>query len=485
MAGNEKWITPTMKQMFVVLGISLNMSGMGAILGFPAVLLPQLRAPGSQITVDSVSGSWIASIVGLSLLAGNLMVPTLMGKFGRKIASLISCTNILVCWIWLVLATDVTSILIARALQGLSLGINLSLSPIMVGEFTSPSNRGMFSSIMASSITAMTLLVHVAGSYLAWQTASLICAAISFTSLAVLLFSPESPSWLADKGRFEDSRQSYRWLRGDAENEELEKMLEARTVRDENTHRNNIFSYIKKAFSRREFNKPVLIMIHLYMLSLWSGMALLVVYTVDTIHAIVGNDVDVALHITILDVQRTISTIFGLIIIKKLKRRTVLSVTVGLNFATLVSIAAYTYIKANTSLPFDHPAIGLTLLHIHMCSMSTGALPMPIIISGELFPLEFRSLAGGISAIAFSVNYFLTSKTVMLLYNSIGIYGTYALYAAVTFYCLVVILIFLPETKDRTLQDIEEEFRGTPRVKSAEDNAAAIPLNASHKDDEV
>ncbi|KAL0859385.1 hypothetical protein ABMA27_010576 [Loxostege sticticalis] len=470
-------------QLFVVMGISLNMASLGAVMGFTAILLPQLRAPDSMVKVDNVSGSWIASIVGLSLIVGNLMVPTLMGKFGRKVASLISCSIILVFWLCIALATSVTVILIARAFQGLSMGINLSLSPIMIGELTSPSNRGIFSSIMTSSITAATLMVHIVGSYVAWETTAIICAFVSFISLAILVFSPESPSWLADKGKFEESRKSFRWLRGEAEDEELELMLEARKVREEivkTTKQDyNIINYIKEAFSRREFYKPVFIMIHLYTLSLWTGMAFLIVYTVDIIKAIVGEDADVALHITVLDIQRMISTIIGLIVIKKIKRRTVLFVTVGINFAALVLIAAYTFVRAKTVLPFDHPAIGIILLHIHMFSVTTGALPLPIIISGELFPLEYRSLAGGISAIAFSLNYFLTSKTVLVLLNSMGLYGAYTLYAAVTLYCVVVIWIMLPETKDRTLQDIEDEFRGKPKLKS--DDNVSMPLTVNGK----
>lgn len=363
------------------------------------------------------------------------------------------------------------------------MGINLSLSPIMIGELTSPSNRGIFSSIMTSSITAATLMVHIVGSYVAWETTAIICAFVSFISLSILVFSPESPSWLADKGKFEESRKSFRWLRGEAEDEELEQMLEARKVREEivkTTKQDyNIINYIKEAFSRREFYKPVFIMIHLYTLSLWTGMAFLIVYTVDIIKAIVGEDADVALHITVLDIQRMISTIIGLIVIKKIKRRTVLFVTVGINFAALVLIAAYTFVRAKTVLPFDHPAIGIILLHIHMFSVTTGALPLPIIISGELFPLEFRSLAGGISAIAFSLNYFLTSKTVLVLLNSMGLYGAYTLYAAVTLYCVVVIWIMLPETKDRTLQDIEDEFRGKPKLKS--DDNVSMPLTVNGK----
>lgn len=163
-----------------------------------------------------------------------------------------------------------------------------------------------------------------------------------------------------------------------------------------------------------------------------------------------------------LDIQRIISNSIAVFVIRKVKRRTMLLLTVGINLCAFLSLAGYTYCKGRNLLPFDHPAIGITLIHIHMFSIATGTVPLPFIIAGEVFPLEYRSLAGGISVLFLSLNLFITVKTVPILFKTIGIYGAYVLYASVVGYCLVVSLLFLPETKDRTLQEIEDEFRGRP-----------------------
>ncbi|KAL4712462.1 hypothetical protein ACJJTC_007478 [Scirpophaga incertulas] len=84
-------------------------------------------------------------------------------------------------------------------------------------------------------------------------------------------------------------------------------------------------------------------------------------------------------------------------------------------------------------LPYDHPAIGLMLIHIHMFSIATGTVPLPYIIAGEYSH-----------------------------WNTVAWLEASAYFSSVVGYCLTVAGIFLPETKDRTLQDIEDEFRGRP-----------------------
>lgn len=348
-----------------------------------------------------------------------------------------------------------------------------SLGPVLVGEYTSPNNRGAFLTTISLTIATGVLTVHTMGSYLTWQTTALVCAFIAFADLLIVIYSPESPSFLADQGRYDDCKRVFRWLRGDGEEEELERMIEASVIVREAKADANIsesfikkvrtgFSYFGETIKKREFYKPIFIMIHIYTLGQWAGANILAAYTVDIFHNVIGTDIDVALMIITLDAQRIVSNACAVYVIKKVKRRTMLFITVGINLFAFLATAGYTYGKGHNMLPFDHPVIGVALIHIHMFSIATGTVPLPFIIAGELFPLEYRSLAGGISVLFLSSNLFITVKTVPLLFKTIGIHGAYCLYAGVVAYCLIIAWKFLPETKDRTLQDIEDEFRGRP-----------------------
>ncbi|XP_052753042.1 facilitated trehalose transporter Tret1-2 homolog [Galleria mellonella] len=473
MAKKCEWNTPFKKQCFVTIGVCLNMSGHGLVMGFAAILLPQLRKPDSIIPIDESSGSWIASILGFALVAGNFIAPTIMAKYGRRTANLVSIVPMLVGWFCIIIATSIPLLLFARFLQGISMGMSATLGPVLIGEYTSPNNRGAFLTSISLTIAIGVLTVHSLGSYLPWQTAALVCAFIVFIDLLIVIYSPESPSWLSDQGRYEDCRKVFRWLRGDGEEEELKEMIEASVILRESKDEANLsesflkkmkagVAYFNNTVLKKEFYKPIFIMMHVYTLGQWAGANILAAYTTDIFQNVVGDGTNIPLMIITLDIQRIISNSCAVYVIKKIKRRTMLFITVGINLFAFLSIAGYTYCKAQHLLPFDHPAIGILLIHIHMFSIATGTVPLPFIIAGELFPLEYRSLAGGISVLFLSSNLFITVKTVPILFKSVGIYGAYLLYFAVVGYCLVIAGLFLPETKDRTLQDIENEFRGRP-----------------------
>ncbi|XP_053619070.1 facilitated trehalose transporter Tret1-like isoform X2 [Plodia interpunctella] len=451
------------------------MSQHGLVMGFTAILLPQLRRRDSPIPIGESAGSWIASILGFALIGGNFIAPTIMAKFGRRTANLVSVVPALVGWFCILLAPNIVVLLVARVLQGISMGMSATLSPILIGEYTSPNNRGAFLTIISLSIAIGVLTVHSMGSYLSWQTTALICAFITFTDLLIIINSPESPSWLADQGRYDDCKRVFRWLRGDGEEEELKEMIEATIVVREARESVNIsqtfsqtvktkIAYFGSTLKKKEFLKPIFIMIHIYTLSQWAGANLLAAYSIDIFTHVIGSDANVPLMVITLDVQRIISNSCAIFVIKKVKRRMMLFITVAINIIAFLSIALYTYAKTNNMLPWflNYAAVGIFLIHLHMFSIATGTVPLPFIIAGELFPLEYRSIAGGISVFFLSANLFITVKTAPHLFATLGIYGAYCVYAAVIVYCLVVAGISLPETKDRTLQDIEDEFRGRP-----------------------
>uniref|UniRef100_A0A2A4KAY2 Major facilitator superfamily (MFS) profile domain-containing protein n=1 Tax=Heliothis virescens TaxID=7102 RepID=A0A2A4KAY2_HELVI len=469
------WITPFKKQCFVTLGVCLNMAAHGLVMGFNAILLPQLRKPDSIIPIDDSSGSWIASIIGFALVAGNFIVPPVMANYGRRTANLISVMPLIVGWFAIIMAKSIPVLLVARFMQGMAMGMSASLGPVLIGEYTSPHNRGAFLTLISLCIATGVLTVHTMGSYLHWQTTALVCACIAFVDLVIIIYSPESPSWLADQGRYEDCKRVFRWLRSEEEEEELQKMIEASTIVRESKAEANISQsfgkriqsgivYLSATFKKKEFYKPIFIMMHIYTLGQWAGANILAAYTLDIFHHVIGTDVNIALLVITLDAQRIVSNAVAVLVIKKINRRTMLFATVSVNLFAFLLTAAYTYCKGQGMLPpfLNNPIIGVALVHLHMFTIATGTVPLPFIIAGEVFPLEYRSLAGGISVLFLSSNLFITVKTVPFFFGTLGIHGAYCIYAAVVGYCLVIAYFFLPETKDRTLQDIENEFRGRP-----------------------
>ncbi|VVC89481.1 unnamed protein product [Leptidea sinapis] len=436
-----------------------------------------------------------AAILGFALVAGNFIVPTIMAKYGRRTANIVSIVTMIVGWFCIVTATNITALLVARFLQGSAMGMTASLGPVLIGEYTSPQNRGAFLATISLSVSIGVLFVHTLGSCLHWQVAGLVCACLMFFDLLIVLYSPETPSWLSDQGRYEESEKVFRWLRGDNDNEdeELKRMIESSMITKESRAavnisesfskrlRNNLV-YFTTTIQKKEFYKPIFIMVHIYTLSQWGGANILAAYTIDVFSNVIGNKFDIYLMVITLGTQRIISNAMAVYIIKKVKRRTMLLATVGINITACLTLAAYTYLKAHNMLPFDLPIIGVLLIHIHMFTIATGTVPLPFIIAGEVFPLEYRSLAGSISIFFLSANFFINVKTFPYFLQTISIYGAYLVYTAIVGYCLLIAYFFLPETKDRTLQEIEDEFRGRPLSPEELKSTQSLTANSYNQD---
>ncbi|XP_034836845.1 facilitated trehalose transporter Tret1-like [Maniola hyperantus] len=469
--GNRSY-TPVLRQCFLTASVAVNITAHGCVIGFSAVLIPSLRRPESQIQVTTSEESWIASIVGFALIMGNFIITPLMDTWGRKKCHLLTTLPVLSGWFLLLLVNNVAGLITARLLQGISMGMLGPLGSIIIGEMTDPRNRGAFLTSVSLSLTIGVLFTHSLGAYFSWEQNALMCSFITFTSLLLIIYNPESPSWLISKGRIKEGEEIFYWLRGkNAEQKaEFENMIAAQqmqrksSVIDEQlplkTKIRRFFVYLRKTSTKPEFYKPIIIMFLLYTMFQFAGINVMSSYAMDIIHQVVGPDANAKFLMVLLDVERLICNLLAVFLMKTLRRRTLLFSSGAVCVLSYLGKSLYVYGKQNDFLPFDNQWVPIVLIALYMCSLTVGISSIPFAISGEIFPLEYRALGGGISVLALSMNFFIAVKCFPVLIQSMGLPLTYLLYAGIVTACLVVIYFMMPETKDRTLQEIEDSFRG-------------------------
>lgn len=280
------------------------------------------------------------------------------------------------------------------------------------------------------------------------------------------IFSPESPSWLADRGRYDECRKAFHWLRGFEEENELEEMIEARifsknvSLKKKNNIK-NLLSIIKK----KEFYKPVVTTTHAYCMLCFSGSMTFAAFSTTILGLIMGPTVNVHLWMVALDAQRILTNTIAIFVINKTKRRKMTFATLGLCIVTHLVIAGYVFGKKKGLLYYDSLWIPGILLNLHYISIGMGMVPLPGVIIGEVFPIAYRSIGGSVGIGFYSVFMFLALKTFNVLVDNIGLYGTYMVYSGLLMYCFIVMWFFLPETKGKTLQEIEDEYKGLTKCK--------------------
>lgn len=344
-------------------------------------------------------------------------------------------------------------------MQGISFGMMLPLRSVLIGEYTSPKNRGAFLTTVSATQGFGIFLVHLLGSLLTWKTTAILCLFFPIVSLAMIFYSPESPSWLADKGRHEECERVFRWLRGTDEEDELERMISSKLL-IKNSKSPNKFTDLLRIIKLKEFYKPIVIMVHIYFMGEFSGGALLACYSTTVLEITTGNDTNANYWMVELDTQRIISNMIAIYIIHKLKRRTMFIFTGTLCVFCHLAIALYVYLRLSNILIYSAIWLPITLINIQYFTVATGMICLPYVIAGEIFPMQYRSFGGSFSILSIACGYFLVTKTFLALNDAIGFHGTYFVYAGVLTYCLIIVGLLMPETKGKTLQEIEEEFKG-------------------------
>lgn len=405
-----------------------------------------------------------------------------MSRFGRQKAHLFCTIPALLGWVVFVLGNSVSAFILARFLHGLALGLRTPVAPILVGEYTDPKYRGAFLGSFAVSLGVGIFLSHLWGAHLSWKMTAVVCAMFPLISMAIISLSPESASWLISKGNFEEGRKAFRWVRGEGveQNQELETMIECqkRELKFKEQRRSeakfswngltksaiNALKEVLRIFKMKEFYKPALITITMLIIFEFGGAHMVPAYGNHILQAVLNKETpeEVALQFGIIDVLRTICALVAIFLLNYFRRRTILFTSGVMTVISLSSISIFIYVRKAelyTETWYTN-IIPMSLMVLYTLSFCLGLVPLNWVICGEIFPLAYRSLGSSLSTSFLTPAFLVAMKTAPHLYSSIGVEGTFLTYSAILAVGLIVLFLMLPETKDRTLQDIEDSFKG-------------------------
>jgi sugar porter (SP) family MFS transporter len=270
--------------------------------------------------------------------------------------------------------------------------------------------------------------------------------AIPGIALAVgMYFMPESPRWLAERGRDDDAKSALRRARQTEDvDEELEEIHE---VSSQTGKLSDVFGAAVRP-----------------MLVVGMGLAIFqqivgintVIYYAPTILSFTGKDAASAIGQTVfIGVTNLVFTIIAVLLLDRIGRRVFLLVgTAGLTVG-LVLLGLFFH---SSSIQDDYPWLALAALIIYIASFAMGLGPIFWLMISEIFPLNVREPAMAACTVAnWSFN-FLVSFTFLTLTTGIGKAATFWLYAAVGVVAFVFFLLKVPETKGRTLEEIEQDL---------------------------
>lgn len=389
----------------------------------------------SAVLVGAVIGAGIAMVSG-DALRRRLLI------FAAAILFLIGSIGAAV-------APDAAVLIASRAVLGIAIGLSSSIVPVYIAEVSPEQRRGGFVALFQLAITVGILFAYLINLAFAgihgWRWMFL-CGIVPAVALFIgMLFLPDSPRWLVLKGRQGEAEQTLEQLGEDDAGARVKEIQESISMRRPS------WGQLLVPFARR----ALLVGAGLGIFQQFIGINT-VIYYAPTILQFSGiKSATVAILATVgVGVVNVGMTLVAIRLVDRVGRRPLL-------IGGLVPMALALFA---IGLGFDVSSPALRWIAIVSLAVYVGSFAVSWgwgfwVLDSELYPLEVRGRGTGLVVMLQWAANLLVSLTFLLLIDAIGKPATFWLYAGLCIVALVFTLAWVPETKNRTLEQIERYWR--------------------------
>ncbi len=424
----------------------------GFLFGFDtAVINGVLLLLRRQFTLSNLQTEVAASSLLLGCLIGAAGASMIGDRYGRKKSLVFSALLFALSSIGSAVASDITTFSVARLAGGLAIGLASVLTPVYIAEISPSRNRGTLVSlnqlaivigILAAYLVSWQLSSHGASSW-RWMLAT--AAVPSLLFFAGLMGIPESPRWLISKGHHAEGEQILARIVGVKAAADQVSAVQRVAAGEEGSWR-ELFT--------PEMRKRLGVGILLAIFQQVTGINTVLYYgSIIISEHFPGESTGMALAANvIIGLTNLIFTIVALFVLDRWGRRAIL-MTASAGMAVSLAI-----LVIGLNVHSAPPMMMLAMILCYVAFFAIGMGPTPWLIISEIFPTKVRGRAASIATSALWSGTLVVTFTFLTLVNVLNLSGTFAIYGAFSFICVFFVWKFVPETKGRTLEQIQETW---------------------------
>ncbi|UKJ09268.1 sugar porter family MFS transporter [Solitalea lacus] len=439
----------------------------GFLFGFDtAVISGTIAFVKQQYNLDALMEGWFVSSALLGSIVGVAISGKMGDQLGRKKVMLFSAFLFGISAIGCAVAPSAFSLIVFRLIGGLGIGVASVICPMYIAELAPSHARGKLVTYYQLAITIGILTAYFSNAAIesvsgnkvegtgwlqlvfhqeSWRGmfATGIIPALLF--LLMILFVPESPRWLAMKKRTNEALQVLTKIFGPAHAEtEIEAIVGSLESSENNTNLSAVFE--------QSLRKPIVIGILLAALSQFSGINAIIYYGPSILEK-AGFKLGEALggQVTI-GIVNVLFTFVAIYVIDKKGRKPLLLWGIGGAVISLV-MAAVLFALNTTSFLVLIPII----LFIACFAFSFG--PVTWVVISEIFPTNVRGVAVAISTMSLWVANWIVGQFFPLMLHEVGASVTFLIFALFSAYAFILSWKKIPETKGKTLEEIEHFWK--------------------------
>ncbi|CAL8072111.1 unnamed protein product [Orchesella dallaii] len=475
--GNAKYI---INQTVATIAVTTGIFGLGTVLAWSSPALPDMvnEKNGYFYNISIEQQSWVGSVATLGALASAPVAGFTVERMGRKGTMVLFSFPFILGWLVVGFATNVIMMCIGRFITGFCGGVFSLSAPLYIGESVSSNIRGMLMNSFQLMLVTGILFTYVVGTYVPWKTLTLISAAIPVVFLFFVPFIPESPRYLRKKGQVEKADNALSWLFGPLS---AEKPNSEPCDKDENESK---VSY--KDLLKPDVIKPLAVALTLMVLEQASAFNVVIFYCVD-IFAQTGTGLDSYWSSIIVAIVQVLATVFGTFLVDRAGRRVLLIWSEFIMGISFVALGIFFYLKKinDDHIPSGIGWLPLVSVLVFIIAFSIGIGPLSWTIMGEILHPDVKGLCSGIATSFVWFSAFVVTKIYQTLVAAVGIHWSFWIFSSVSLLGTVIVYLYVPETKGKTLEEIQQVFAQSSKGKrlSIVMPVQGFPVNVSNTED--
>ncbi|HLN53639.1 MAG TPA: sugar porter family MFS transporter [Lentimicrobium sp.] len=429
----------------------------------------------------NIDNSWV-EIITTSGLVGAVIGAMFSGRiadnFGRKKVILAAGIIFIIGAVWSGASSSAVMLMFARFFLGIAIGVSSFAAPLYIAEISPTKSRGTLVSMFQLLITIGIMVSYMSDSAFAvpdgdpafvtaWRPmfyVGVIPALIMFTGM---LFLPETPRWLISKGHEEKCRQVLEKV----EEPQLVEEVILKMKQDIEADKQNKVDW--KAIFQKWLRVPLFIAIGIMFVQQFTGINTIIYYSPKIFLMSGFADAKAAVWASVsVGVVNVVFTILSLFMIDRLGRRKLYFIGLAGMIVALAALGVLFLNQASLSASLKWVTISLVWVYIAFFAISLG--PLGWLIISEVFPLSVRGIGSSIGALSnwlfnavvaftfFKIVRLLTVSGTDIVQNGANLgnpAGAFFLYALLGIVGLIWGYFYIPETKNITLEKIEEHWR--------------------------
>ncbi|KAF9407092.1 hypothetical protein HW555_012769 [Spodoptera exigua] len=370
--------------------------------------------------------SWIASSLCIAATFGVSLFAYIVDRYGRKVAILIMAALQALCWIMKLSSAHIAVLIIARLCTGLSAGGCYNVVPMYVREISQDDIRGVLGSFIILFQNIGILAMFAMGAYLNYYTVLWIVVWVPVLTIILMLKAPESPAFLVKQGKIDEATSTIAFLRKLEINDKVIQNEIDLMKNEELTYKSLPKISFKTIFMNKAWRRGIILILILVTCQTNSGNFAILTYSPAILKS-AGVTWNPELQTLSFPAVMILASFISMSCVEKFG-----SFTPG--WLPVLAIVTYVFVYAG------------------------GISAMPYIIMAEMFNFQIRAkVMGGLVTYAWFMS-FLQLACFTAVANFLGTYTVVYCYAGINLCGALVGLILLPETKGKTVEQIEMDI---------------------------